>query len=89
VVQRDRCNVKGSVVQRDRCNVKGSLVQRDRCNVKGSLVQRDRCGSGVVWYRGPDVLEKPTATFIKAEEFQVLHVRGNYFGGGTNKEVCD
>lgn len=46
-------------------------------------------GGSVVWYRGPDVLEKPTATFIKAEEFQVLHCRGNYIGGGTNKDVCD
>jgi len=34
-------------------------------------------------------MEKPTATFIKAEEFQVLHCRGNYIGGGTNKDVCD
>jgi len=42
-----------------------------------------------VWYRGPDVLEKPTATFIKAEEFQVLHCRGNYIGEGTNMDVCD
>jgi len=53
-----------------------------------SLVQRDTRDGGVV-YRGPDVLEKPTATFIKAEEFQVLHCRGNYIGEGTNMDVCD